>query len=90
MRRDELVNAIGNHVVSCFEKWTENRVGQRIVIPNKIPRPRNLEFRFPSLGDWQIRVTVEAPTLVLYEGPLKPPKYLNLKEALEMIERLEK
>ncbi len=92
MNRDELVKQIGEHVLSCFETYTEKSVGKKVVVPNLIPKSRSAkEFKiiYPRFEDWIITVDVSAPTICMITGPnYKDRKWLSAKEYYKYAEKL--
>lgn len=92
MSRDELVKAVGEHVISCFEKWTKNPIGKAVVVPIKIPRQRyakEFSIIFPQYSDWVMTCECSAPTMC-ETAPGGHIKVLSLSEALERLSELKK
>ncbi len=72
MNQKDLALAIGEHVLKCFYDYTEKPVGRKLVVPVKIPRKRSrkeFEIIYPNFSDWMIAVEVQAPNLIVREGP---------------------
>lgn len=90
MKRSELVQAIGEHVLSVFEEYTEAPHGKSVVVPIEIPRKRSAkEFKilFPNFSNWIITCQVSAPTLQMHAGN-GDYKMLTAREYFKIIERL--
>lgn len=89
MTRDQLILAIGKHVLNSFDTYLKNPKGRALIVPSQIPRKVCIkEFKIftPRLDtSWIISTRVEAPTIALRVGPGEY-KHLSTAEYFRFIE----
>lgn len=72
---DELAIKIGRHILKQYNKWTENPMGNKIIIPIKLPHISNQP-------DWNMNIECDMPWFIetYWENGEIKQKHWSFKE----------
>lgn len=92
MTRKELAQQIGSHVLECFDEYSKDPKGIKLVVPAGIPRDlysKEWEFIYPKFGSrWLLNIEVKGPPIIeIREGPLNY-KIISMNEYFKKMEQL--